>query len=177
MMNSGQLCIVSMCTAPTEEFMSDGKVQSPLDLTETQPQTVPGTETKQNEKKNIRKTRYTDLRFNGSRRSFMGKAGGLTAMAVAAAMVPLEPLLGGKETQAEASDITYSESNRASSAFNYRTKEAQAEKVSPPVAADNGDFALYTDHSGTWSKTLPHSNLGIVNPTSFNSLTTALTNG
>ena len=79
-MNSGQLCIVSMCTAPTEEFMSDGKVQSPLDLTETQPQTVPSTETKPNQKRNLHKTRYSDLPFNGSRRSFMGKAGGLTAM-------------------------------------------------------------------------------------------------
>ena len=117
------------------------------------------------------------IRFNPSRRMFMGKAGGLTAMAVAAAMVPLEPLVGGKETEAAASDITYSESNRANSAFNYRTKEAQAEKISPPVAADNGDFALYTDHSGTWSKTLPHSALGIVNPTSFNSFTNALTSG
>lgn len=107
----------------------------------------------------------------------MGKAGGLTAMAVAAAMVPLEPLVGGKDTEAAASDITYSETNRASNAFNYRKQEAQAEKVSPPVAADNGDFALYTDHSGTWSKTLPHSALGIVNPTSFNSFVTALTNG
>jgi hypothetical protein len=101
----------------------------------------------------------------------------LTAMAMAAGLVPLEPLLGGKQTQAAASDITYSESNRANLAFNYRDKEAQDEKVSPPVAPDNGDFALYTDHSGTWSKTLPHTNLGIVNPTSFNSLTTALTNG
>ncbi|HET6934040.1 MAG TPA: hypothetical protein VFI72_04320, partial [Candidatus Angelobacter sp.] len=107
----------------------------------------------------------------------MGKAGGLTAMAVAAAMVPLEPLVGGKESQIEASDITYSESNRSSDAFNYRKQEAQAEKVSPAVAADNGDFALYTDHSGTWSKTLQHDNLGIVNATSFNSFVTALTNG
>ena len=157
--------------------MSDGKAQFPSDLIETQQQTTPGTENRWHQKKNIRKTQRADLPFNGSRRSFMGKAGGLTAMAVAAAMVPLEPLLGGKETQAEASDITYSESNRANSAFNYRTKEAQAEKVSPPVAPDNGDFALYTDHSGTWSKTLQHSALGIVNPTSFNSFTTALING
>src|SRR6185437_7267997 len=102
-----------MCTAPTEEFMSHGKVQSPVDLTETQQETVPRTETRSDQEKNIRKTRYTGLPFNSSRRSFMGKAGGLTAMAVAAAMVPLEPLLGGKETQAEASDITYSETNRA----------------------------------------------------------------
>ena len=157
--------------------MSHGKVQSLLDPGETQQEPAPRGETKSHEKSKVRKVDPTDRPADNSRRSFMGKAGGLTAMAVAAAMVPLEPVLGGKETRAEASDITYSESNRSNSAFNYRTKEAQAEKVSPPIAADNGDFALYTDHSGTWSKTLQHDNLGIVNATSFNSFVTALTNG
>ncbi len=157
--------------------MSHGKVQSPSDFTETHQKTVPPTESKDQRKNAIVKLRNTDRPLDKSRRSFMGKAGGLTAMAVAAAMVPLEPLIGGKESQIEASDITYSESNRSSNAFNYRKQEAQAEKVSPAVAADNGDFALYTDHSGTWSKTLQHDNLGIVNATSFNSFVTALTNG
>src|SRR5579859_6093685 len=73
-----------------------------------------------------------------SRRSFLNKAGGLTAMAVAAAMVPLEPLLGGKESTAEASVITYAENTRANNSFEYRRQEAQAEKISPPVAPDNG---------------------------------------
>lgn len=159
--------------------MSDGTVQVPVAAGESkespaqEAHSVNGisSETPASRNKKLK------IRFNPSRRTFMGKAGGLTAMAVAAAMVPLEPLVGGKDTEAAASDITYSETNRASNAFNYRKQEAQAEKVSPPVAADNGDFALYTDHSGTWSKTLPHSALGIVNPTSFNSFVTALTNG
>ena len=160
--------------------MSDGKVQSPVDPGESQ--ALPGQEAH-----SVSTVRSNGVRTDGkknrtmpenpSRRMFMGKAGGLTAMAVAAAMVPLEPLVGGKETQAEASDITYTESSRSNDAFNYRKFEAQNEKISPPVAADNGDFALYTDHSGTWSKTLAHDNLGIVNATSFNSLVTALTNG
>jgi len=155
--------------------MSDGKVQLPGDLIETQQQNIPDTQTRWDQKKNVRKTRYIGLPVDGTRRSFLGKAGGLTAMAVAAAMVPLQPLVGGKETQAEASDITYSENNRANNSFNYRKQEAQAEKISPPVAPDNGDFALYTDHSGSWSKTLQHDNLGIVNATSFNSFVNALT--
>jgi hypothetical protein len=112
-----------------------------------------------------------------SRRSFMGKASGLTAMAVAAAMVPLEPLLGGKESTAEASVITYAENTRANDAFNYRKQEAQAEKISPPVAPDNGDAAKYSDHSGTWSKTLAHDDLEIVNANSYASLVNALTSG
>src|SRR5689334_17744141 len=122
--------------------MSHGKVQSLLDLNGTKQEAVPGTESNHQQKNKAPKIDNTDLPVDNSRRSFMGKAGGLTAMAVAAAMVPLQPVLGGKESQAEASDITYSESNRANSAFNYRTKEAQADKVSPPVAPDNGDFAL-----------------------------------
>jgi hypothetical protein len=112
-----------------------------------------------------------------SRRSFLNKAGGLTAMAVAAAMVPLEPLLGGKESTAEASVITYAENTRANNSFEYRRQEAQAEKISPPVAPDNGDAAKYSDHSGTWSKTLAHDDLEIVNANSYTSLVNALTSG
>ena len=162
------------------------KVQSPTVPGETPTQPVPqqephsvsmapsnGTQTdgKKNSHKNHNRTQPVDR----SRRAFLGRAGGLTAMAVAAGMVPFEPLLGGKETIAEASDITYAENTRSNQAFDYRKFEAQAEKVSPPVAPDNGDFALYTDHSGTWSKTLQHDNLGIVNQNSFTSFVNALT--
>jgi hypothetical protein len=160
--------------------MSNGKVQSPVAAGEIQ--AIPGQEAHSVDTVLSNDTRADGRKKrsvpeNPSRRMFMGKAGGLTAMAVAASMVSLEPLLGGKATEAAASDITYTESNRSNDAFNYRKLEAQNEKLSPPVAADNGDFALYTDHSGTWSKTLAHDNLGIVNATSFNSFVTALTNG
>src|SRR5262249_28442729 len=114
---------------------------------------------------------------NPSRRSFMGKAGGLTAMAVAAAMVPLEPLLGGKETTAEASVINYSANLRSNDSFFFRKQAAQSEKNNIGVPPDNGDAALYTDHSGTWSKVLVHSDLGIVNQNSYASLINALTSG
>lgn len=157
--------------------MSNGNVQFPVDAGNSKEVPTPEVHSLKAVPSETAATKGKKHRFNPSRRTFMGKAGGLTAMAVAAAMVPFEPIVGGKETEAAASDITYSESNRANLSFNYRDKEAQAEKVSPPVAADNGDFALYTDHSGSWSKTLQHSALGIVNPTSFNSLVTALTNG
>src|SRR5712675_3300419 len=118
---------------------------------------------------------FTNQPVDRSRRSFMNRAGGLTAMAVAAAIVPLEPLLGGKESEADASVITYSENNRSNQSFNYRKFEAQAEKISPPVAPDNGDAAKYSDHSGTWSKTLAHDDLEIVNANSYASLVNALT--
>jgi hypothetical protein len=114
---------------------------------------------------------------NPSRRSFMGKAGGMTAMAVAATMVPLEPLLGGKESQADASVITYKDTTRANNSFAYRKQEAQAEKIDIGVLPDNGDAAKFTDHSGSWSKVLPHDSLGIVNGAAWNSFTKALTSG
>ena len=114
---------------------------------------------------------------NHSRRSFLGKAGGMTAMALAAAIVPLEPLLGGKESTAEASVIPYNETPRVKDSFLYRRTEAQNERINPGVLPDNGDAALFTDHSGTWSKTLIHDSLEIVNPAAYNSLTNALTSG
>jgi hypothetical protein len=92
-----------------EEFMSSGKEQSPTVPSETATQPVPqqephsvsaapgnGTPT---EKKNGHKNLRTQL-ADRSRRAFLGRAGGLTAMAMAAGIVPLEPLLGGKATEA-----------------------------------------------------------------------------
>jgi hypothetical protein len=107
----------------------------------------------------------------------MGKAGGLGAVAVAATMVPLEPLLGGKKSQAEASVITYQDSTRTNLSFDYRRQQAQAEKIDPGVPPDNGDAAKFSDHSGTWSKVLPHDSLGIVNANAYNTFTKALTSG
>lgn len=114
---------------------------------------------------------------NPSRRSFMGKAGGMTAMAVAAAMVPLEPLLGGKSTEAEASVITYKDTTRANDAKYYRTSTAGNEHIDPGVLPDNGDAAKFTDHSGSWSKVLLHDDLGIVNQNAWTSFTNALNSG
>ncbi len=45
---------------------------------------------------------------------------GTTTMAAVAAAVSLEPLLGGKESRAEASVINYSSAARAQASFNYR---------------------------------------------------------
>src|SRR5215471_10308910 len=118
-----------------------------------------------------------NLPDNPSRRSFLSKAGGLTAMALASAIVPLEPLLGGKESRAEASVITYKSSQRTNDAFSFRSTEAHNEQINIGVLPDNGDFAKFTDHSGTWSKVLKHTSLEIVDPTSFNSFVNALTTG
>ena len=135
---------------------------------------LPGEGAHHNKKEKKRRVNPPD---NPSRRSFLNKAGSLTAVALASAIVPLEPLLGGKESRAEASVITYKPSQRTNDSFSYRSTEAHNEMIDIGVLADNGDAAKFTDHSGTWSKTLKHTSLEIVDPTSYNSFVTALTSG
>jgi len=109
-----------------------------------------------------------------SRRNLL--KGVATAAAVAAA-VPLQPLLGGKETAAEASVIGFDGSDRSADSFNFRTGVAQAEHIPIVVPPDNGDAARFTDHSSSWSKALVHDDLQIVNEASWQSFVKALTSG
>jgi hypothetical protein len=109
-----------------------------------------------------------------SRRKFVKSAA--TVAAVAAA-VPLEPLIGGKESQAEASVISYGSAARAQASFTYRTNKAKAEDVDIGELADNGDAAKFTDFSALYSKALKHDGLGVPNAASYQSLETALTSG
>src|SRR5207253_5574159 len=99
-----------------------------------------------------------------------------TVAAVAAA-VPLQPLLGGKESVAEASVIDFNSSNRANACFNFRTRTAKTQHIDIGVQPDNGDAARFTDHSATWSKALVHDDLQNVNEASYRSITKALSRG
>ena len=114
---------------------------------------------------------------DNSRRSFLSKVGMGSAAAVALAAVPLEPLIGGKHGEAEASAIVYQPIARANRSFNYRAQTAQDEKIVVPLAADNGDLRRFSDYSGSWSKCLKHDALGIVNRASYQSFLYALTTG
>lgn len=128
----------------------------------------------EHEKENSKK-RNSKALSNPSRRSFLGKAGGLTAMALAAGAVPLQPLLGGKESQADASVISYADNDRANDSFVFRKTTASNDKIDIGVLPDNGDAALFSDHSGTWTKCLLHDSLEIVNQNSYASFVNALT--
>jgi hypothetical protein len=114
---------------------------------------------------------------DSSRRSFIGKVGFGSAAAMALAAVPLEPLIGGKHAEAEASVVRYRSNDRAYDSFNYRKRTAQNEKIDNGLLADNGDSRRFTDFSGSWSKCLPHPHLGIVQPAAWLSLTHALQTG
>jgi len=117
-----------------------------------------------------------DASSDSSRRSFLGKMGGVTAAALAVG-IPLEPLFEGKHGQAEASVVNYNAYNRTNNSYNYRKNTALNEKIDVGVQPDNGDAARFSDFSGSWSKCLKHDALGIVNRASWLSLTHALQTG
>ena len=115
--------------------------------------------------------------WNPSRRSFLSKIGGVAAVAATAGSVVLEPLLGGKNSTAEASVVGYSSGLRARESRSYRFKTAQAEDINVGVQPDNGDLAEFTDFSAHYSKALPHDSLGVPNARSWSSMKNALMTG
>src|SRR5205085_1752859 len=109
-----------------------------------------------------------------SRRTFFK---GAATIAAVAAVVPLEPMLGGKESVAEAAGGNSNAANRMNDCFNYRKNTALAERVNTGPQADNGDTARFTDFSCSYSKALLHDNLGVPNAAAFLSLKNAFATG
>jgi hypothetical protein len=109
-----------------------------------------------------------------SRRTFVK---GVATIATVAAAVPLEPIIGGKGSVAEASVVDYNSANRANASFNYRKSMAQAEKINIGGQSDNGDTARFTDFSCSFSKSLLHDGLGVPNAAAMLSLKNALASG
>src|SRR5215469_11594841 len=132
----------------------------------------------QNEVRPDKKLHRNDVPNDESRRAFLGKVGigGATAVALAAG-VSIEPLIAGKDAEAEASVAPYRSNNRANDSFNYRKNTAINEKINNGELPDNGDAERFTDFSGSWSKCLKHEALGIVNPASWLSLVHAMQTG
>ena len=114
---------------------------------------------------------------NPSRRSFLGRVGGGAAVAAAASSIMLKPLLGGKESTAEASTVGYGSGLRAQACTNNRVNAAQAEDINVGVQPDNGDLAEFTDFSALHSKALLHDSLGLPNARSWSSMKNALMTG
>jgi hypothetical protein len=114
---------------------------------------------------------------NPSRRSFLGRVGGVAAVAATAGSIVLKPLLGGKDSAADASTIGYGSGNRASESYNYRVNTAHAEDINVGVQPDNGDISEFTDFSALYSKGLLHDSLGLPDARSWSSMRNALTSG
>ena len=116
-----------------------------------------------------------------SRRNFVKTAATVAAVAVA---VPLEPVLRGKTSNAEAAPAGNGNGSagsnavdRANDCFNYRKNMAQANKVNVGPQANNGDAATFTDFSCSYSKGLLHDSLGIPNAAAMASLKNAFATG
>jgi hypothetical protein len=108
-----------------------------------------------------------------SRRRFVGAG----AVVAAAGAVPLQPVLGGKESAAQASVVPYNPHQRTEDTFNRRTSAARAERITIAEQPDNGDATRFTDFSGNYSKALLHDAVGMPNKAAFESLTNALHSG
>jgi hypothetical protein len=114
---------------------------------------------------------------DASRRKFLGGISGMAAAAATVGAIGLEPLLGGKESVAEASVVPYPVDTRADASHHYRVNTANAEDIDVPEQADNGDSERFTDFSGSYSKALLHDGLGVPNAASWLSLTHAMQTG
>jgi hypothetical protein len=120
----------------------------------------------------------TDTKPKGpNRRQFLGGVSGVAAAAATLGAIGLEPVVGGKESAAEASVVCYSVDRRADASLRYRVETAKAEDINVPEQPDNGDSKRFTDFSGNYSKALAHDALGVPNLASYQSLILALTTG
>ena len=119
----------------------------------------------------------SDAPPSGSRRKFLGNVSSVAVATLTAGAIGLEPLLGGKESIADASVVPYSPEGRQNKSFNYRVRTANAEKIDVGRQPDNGDATRFTDFSGSYSKASLHDGLGVPNAASWLSLKHALHSG
>ena len=105
-----------------------------------------------------------------NRRSFLRRTG----QTAAAATLGVTPPTASGGTPAEASDPT----QRAAVAAQVRASAASvANQLPSGTVATNGDEARYPSFFATYTKGLPHSNLGEVDPHAYQLLLTALSSG
>jgi hypothetical protein len=121
----------------------------------------------------------SDAPRSGSRRRFLGNVRGV---AVAAATIGLEPLLGSRLSVASATgddrDGESSGSERSEKAEEIRIEAAKAERrVLGPPHATNGDEERYADKCGTYTKALLQDRPGRVNLSAYKSFKHALHSG
>lgn len=114
-----------------------------------------------------------------NRRTFLGNLTSATAAAVAASATALPSLPGLSVTSAEAEEIgPTSAKKRRKRAYNLRKTCARLQRDMPrPAHVTNTDDEQYSNRIGSFTKTLPHNNLGEVDPAAYNALLAALESG
>src|SRR3974377_786951 len=80
-----------------------------------------------------------------SRRSFLGRMGASTALAVG---IPIETVLEGMHAKAKAALAPFGSPNPANTSFQYRKDPPKANKINIGQLPDNGDSRRFTDCSG-----------------------------
>jgi hypothetical protein len=114
-----------------------------------------------------------------SRQRFLGRVGGVAAAAATAGVLGDLPV-GGRPRNVRAAAVgTTSAAARADRAYSIRLSAARAERSrSLPDHPTNGDETLYAGtFIGNFTKGLPHNTLGVVDPTAYAALVTALQSG
>lgn len=115
-----------------------------------------------------------------SRRKFIGQFGVGGAVAVAAGMIGVEPLLDANGSNVQAAPATQGSNRRANDCAKLRRDSAQAGLQATPQNLQhptNNDESLYANKAGNYSKGLPHNSDGTVLPSAYQSLLQALGSG
>jgi hypothetical protein len=115
-----------------------------------------------------------------SRRDFLGEFGGLTATAVLASAVglPVTSQAAVNDALAQGDFGGATGPARAERAYNTRVQAAIFQKTQPlPEHPNNGDEGRYAARIGSFSKSLPHNNLGEVDRNAYETLLNALKTG
>ncbi len=115
------------------------------------------------------------------RRRFLANLGGVSAVAMAASAIGLQPQVGNGGAELEAAEIgPLNALQRRNEAYDIRHKAALFQKNIPlPDHPDNGDEQLFAKKIGSYSKALPHNRLGEPEPDlkAYNSMIRALSTG
>src|SRR5579885_1083445 len=122
-------------------------------------------------------TRQDESARGVSRRGFLARSGSLAAATVATGALGTLPLTGATSaTSVEAAGVTISGAARADRAYAIRLAAARGERARPlPAHLTNGDEARYAPtHFASYSKALPHNQLGEVDPAAYAALLRAL---
>lgn len=108
------------------------------------------------------------------RRTFLSRLG----VASGAAAITTPSLAGAQANIAASGPPPQVTNNRIRQAFNLRVAMATNDALQgPAINVNNGDYELYADKGGTYTKALPHDAYGRVEPAAFASLMSALKSG
>jgi membrane-associated phospholipid phosphatase len=111
------------------------------------------------------------------RRRFLARVGSLAAVTAAAPFAGASVTLSGRERDREDRDDDHGDP-RARQAFDVRLDAARFQEDQPRVShRTNGDERRYPDFIGSFSKTLPHDALGIVDPAAYAAFQHAVATG